>query len=70
MGLALESAGVPFVRGAKTCFWGGWGGSMIVMDTERQVTFSYVMNQMQPGTIGSAVAAQYCEAVADVLAGI
>jgi CubicO group peptidase (beta-lactamase class C family) len=61
IGYALPSVGVPFVRGSKTCFWGGWGGSMIIMDLERQVTFSYVMNQMQAGTIGSDIVAEYVD---------
>ncbi|MFE7423836.1 serine hydrolase domain-containing protein [Rhodococcus sp. NPDC057529] len=59
VGYALPSAGVPFIPEGKTCFWGGWGGSMVVMDLDRQVTFTYVMNQMQPGTIGSDVVAKY-----------
>jgi CubicO group peptidase (beta-lactamase class C family) len=70
IGFALSpSEGVPFVRGRRTCFWGGWGGSMIIMNPERRVTICYVMNQMQPGGIGSDVAAAYCATALD-LAGI
>jgi CubicO group peptidase (beta-lactamase class C family) len=29
-----------------SCFWGGWGGSMIMIDFETRMTVSYVMNQM------------------------
>ena len=29
-----------------SCFWGGWGGSMIMIDFEARMTVSYVMNQM------------------------
>ena len=35
-------------RGGR-CFWGGWGGSMIVMDLDRRLTISYMMNKMAPG---------------------
>ncbi len=35
------------------CFWGGWGGSMIIVDTTRKMTLSYVMNRMSAGIIGS-----------------
>ena len=28
------------------CFWGGWGGSMIMIDFDTRMTVSYVMNQM------------------------
>ena len=34
-------------------FWGGWGGSIIVMDLDRRLTISYLMNRMAPGIIGS-----------------
>ncbi len=34
------------------CFWGGWGGSLIVVDTERRMVVSYMMNQMGAGIIG------------------
>lgn len=30
----------------KICYGGGWGGSKIVVDTTRRMTFSYVMNRM------------------------
>jgi hypothetical protein len=40
-----------------------WGGSMIIMDLDRRVTISYMMNKMQPGVIGSALTAAYCTAV-------
>jgi CubicO group peptidase (beta-lactamase class C family) len=67
IGFALESAGVPYVRGSRTCFWGGWGGSMGIMDVERHVTIGYAMNQMQPATLGSDVAAQYISLIDEAL---
>jgi len=36
----------------RICYWGGWGGSMIIVDTERRMTIAYMMNKMQPGTGG------------------
>ncbi|MGE3254156.1 serine hydrolase, partial [Pseudonocardia sp.] len=63
-----EPDGVPFVPAGKVCFWGGWGGSLIIMDLERRTTISYVMNQMQPGVIGSEVSAAYCAVIARCLA--
>ena len=33
-------------------FWGGWGGSTIVIDFDAQLAFSYVMNRMEPGALG------------------
>jgi CubicO group peptidase (beta-lactamase class C family) len=58
-----EPAGIPFVPQGRVCFWGGWGGSAIIMDLDRRMTISYMMNRMQPGAIGSAVAATYVNAI-------
>ncbi|MET8577906.1 serine hydrolase domain-containing protein [Streptomyces sp. NPDC005012] len=64
IGFALpEPAGVPFVPEGRICFWGGWGGSQIVMDVERRMTFCYVMNEMKAGLVGSEQGAQYLGAV-------
>ncbi len=38
---------------ARACFWGGWGGSMVLVDLDARMTVSYVMNQMlDQGTLG------------------
>lgn len=57
------SAAVPYLPPGRVAFWGGWGGSMIVMDRDRRVTTSYVMNRMAPGIVGSPRAAAYLDAV-------
>jgi CubicO group peptidase (beta-lactamase class C family) len=44
---------VPYIPERRICYWGGWGGSMVVNDLDHQATISYVMNRMQPGLIGS-----------------
>jgi CubicO group peptidase (beta-lactamase class C family) len=54
---------LPWAPAAKICFWGGWGGSMILMDVGRQMTVSYVMNKMGPGIVGSNRSAEYGRAV-------
>ena len=33
----------------RLCFWGGWGGSFILIDIDRRMTLAYMMNQMAPG---------------------
>jgi len=53
------SAGVPWLPGGRTCFWGGWGGSMIVCDLDRRLTIAYVMNRMGAGIVGSTRAEAY-----------
>jgi CubicO group peptidase (beta-lactamase class C family) len=50
---------VPAVRDGKVCWWGGWGGSIVVMDLERRATFAYVMNKMGSGTTGSPRTVRY-----------
>ena len=34
------------------CSWGGAGGSMVIIDVDRRMTFAYVMNKMAPGMVG------------------
>ena len=60
---------IPYIPEGRICFWGGWGGSVIVMDTERRMTFSYMMNKMGLGIIGSDRSAAYCAAVYDAFKG-
>ncbi|KAJ2980619.1 hypothetical protein NQ176_g2532 [Zarea fungicola] len=53
--------------GGRICFWGGLGGSIIVADLERRMTFSYTMNQMymKPGNgfLGNANTVEYGKAI-------
>lgn len=30
------------------CGWGGWGGSMVMVDLDARMAVAYVMNQMLP----------------------
>lgn len=52
MGYGLNSEHTPLSPNARTCFWGGWGGSLIVNDLDADLTFAYVMNRMGQGTVG------------------
>jgi CubicO group peptidase (beta-lactamase class C family) len=47
----------------RTFFWGGWGGSMVVMDLDRRLTIGYLMNRMAPGVLGSDRSEAYIRAV-------
>jgi CubicO group peptidase (beta-lactamase class C family) len=60
---------MPWIPEEKICFWGGWGGSMIVMDPGRRMTISYMMNKMGAGIIGSDRSAEYGQAIYDAVAG-
>src|SRR5262249_58580782 len=59
---------LPWIPDEKICYWGGWGGSMIIMDTGRRMTISYMMNKMAPGIIGSDPSAAYRQAIYEALA--
>jgi CubicO group peptidase (beta-lactamase class C family) len=68
MGFALPQLdSVPWIPDEEICFWGGWGGSMIIMDIGRRMTISYVMNRMAPGIIGSDRSARYTQAIYDAV---
>lgn len=58
---------VPYIPEGRLCFWGGWGGSMVVNDLDRRVTIAYVMNRMQPGLVGSENAEAYLTAFYEAL---
>ncbi|WP_329139105.1 beta-lactamase family protein [Streptomyces sp. NBC_01476] len=58
---------LPWIPDGRICFWGGWGGSMIIMDLDRRMTISYMMNKMAPGILGSERSAAYVAAVYDCL---
>jgi CubicO group peptidase (beta-lactamase class C family) len=63
IGYCLGSPVVPYVPSGRTFFWGGWGGSLVVMDLDRRLTISYAMNRMAPGILGSDRAEAYVRAV-------
>jgi len=52
MGWALSSPGLALPIGDRACFWGGWGGSVVVNDLDRELTVAFVMNKMRETTVG------------------
>jgi CubicO group peptidase (beta-lactamase class C family) len=68
IGYCLGSPVVPYVPSGRTFFWGGWGGSLVVMDLDRRLTISYMMNRMAGGIIGSDRSEAYVRAVYEALA--
>jgi hypothetical protein len=57
----------PYIPDGKICFWGGWGGFLIIMDVGRRMTISYVMNKMDPANMRSGRTAEYCKAIFDAV---
>ncbi|MGH1491945.1 MAG: serine hydrolase domain-containing protein [Acidimicrobiales bacterium] len=52
MGYGLKSSSSAHLPDGNICFWGGWGGSSIIVDTDRRMSFAYVMNLMADGVLG------------------
>jgi CubicO group peptidase (beta-lactamase class C family) len=52
IGYGLPGEGMPYVPADGVCYWGGWGGSLIIVDQARRMTIAYVMNRMEAGVVG------------------
>ncbi len=52
MGYGLTSEALPIGPNPNTAYWGGWGGSSIVVDLDARLCVSYVMNKMDGNLIG------------------
>ncbi len=65
--------GIPFKFGVgyslltegRVCAWGGAGGSCVIIDVDRRITFAYVMNKMAPG--GGTIATALAERVSEIV---
>jgi len=52
LGYGLTSADMPLSPNPRACFWGGWGGSLVIVDLDARMVIAYVMNKMGEGTLG------------------
>ena len=52
IGFGLPIPELPLSPNPRACFWGGYGGSLAVIDLDARMSFSYVMNRMAGGTVG------------------
>ncbi|HEY3139668.1 MAG TPA: serine hydrolase domain-containing protein [Acidimicrobiales bacterium] len=51
-GFGLMNETVPLSANPRACFWGGWGGSIAVVDVDAELSVAYVMNRMAGGLVG------------------
>ncbi len=65
-GLGNESMPLP---SPNMCFWGGWGGSTVMVDFDNRLSISYVMNRMESGLMGDPRGMLLTGAVYESLAG-
>ena len=52
LGYGLPSPEAPLSPNEHACYWGGWGGSLVVVDMDAHLCLAYVMNRMGEGTMG------------------
>ncbi len=52
LGFGLNSEQMPLSPNKNVCYWGGWGGSSILVDQDAQLSVSFVMNKMFDGLMG------------------
>jgi len=68
LGYGLNGGSVPLPND-ETCFWGGYGGSLVINDMQARTTFAYAMNRMAGTTTGDMRAFGLCMAMWGVLGG-
>ena len=51
-GMGFGLAGAMPLPNPNTIFWGGYGGSLVIIDMDARTTFAYAMNKMAPTTTG------------------
>ena len=57
IGFGLPCPEVPISPSERACFWGGWGGSVVLIDLDQRMSFAYMMTKMGEGTVGDLRAA-------------
>lgn len=72
LGFGLTPSGDPQIdswlpEGKRICFWGGWGGSIIVMDLDHKATIAYDMNKMSNIGLANIPARRYMKEIYEVL---
>ncbi len=67
MGFGLMNPRFPFTPSPTAFYWGGWGGSVAIVDPANRTAFAYVMNRMGPGTMGDERSLRLIAATYDAL---
>ena len=52
MGYGLTNEQMPMGPNKHIAYWGGWGGSTVVIDQDARMCVSYVMNRMEGNLLG------------------
>ena len=68
LGYALANeADALGINSGQVCYWGGWGGSVVINDLDNRVTMAYMMNRMQPGLVGNETSVGLVAALKEIL---
>jgi CubicO group peptidase (beta-lactamase class C family) len=70
IGFGLNSSDTPVSPNPRACFWGGWGGSIVVIDVDAHMAVAYMMNRMGEGTLGDLRGASIVAAAMGSLAAV
>lgn len=66
-GIGFGLSGGPlsddFLPPGRICYWGGYGGSLAIMDVDRGMVITYVMNKMGGKIMGNEMGIQYVQAI-------
>ncbi|PQE24823.1 beta-lactamase protein [Rutstroemia sp. NJR-2017a BVV2] len=66
-GLTGKNTSLQWLPEGRICLWGGYGGSIIIMDLDRRLTISYAMNKLSNVGLGSERTKAYVKAVYSAL---
>lgn len=68
LGYALADPTNTFgVTSGQVCYWGGWGGSIVINDLDHRITMAYMMNRMQAGLVGNDTSVALYTALRSIL---
>ncbi len=66
-GIGFGLSGGPltedFLPPGRICYWGGYGGSLAIMDVDRGMVITYVMNNMGGKILGKEMGIKYVQAI-------
>ena len=65
LGFGLQNKERPIGSNQNVLYWGGWGGSVSIMDLDAKLSIAYVMNKMVTTTIGDPRSTRLIEALYD-----
>jgi hypothetical protein len=53
IGYALPMSSAPAIPDRRVCWWTGYGGAVVVNDTDRRTTIAYAPNQLADHMVSS-----------------